>query len=483
MKKLLIILTILSYALGSANAFNHWGTLPERIKPISKIAYEQSYYVEQAKLWQQETTKNNQNPDAWLNYFRAARYANMLERNEVKAFDLNAIVAMIPASLSNTFEYQFIRFMAADWNEDRYQYLLKAHEIAPQRTEVFHDLATYHIVKGEQVEAMTYLTKLFDAGEFPSELLAWNYNLLASVGQDAVLLTYGDNDTYPLWVLQSARGIRRDVKVLNVNLLLMQSYRERAFKGLGLPSVDLSDCKSQTEIYEKVMRQLMQSPQLSIYLANTMPEEVRLAFGDSLYLTGLALHYAPNSFDNLGVLKNNIENRFLLDYLRVDFTPDSITSIMSSMNLQYLPGFVLLHQHYMASGEDLKAASLESLMERVADEGGRMDILRNYLQKQQSDLAPIASSISVRSLDKGVKKIVAAPNLYAFDTEVTNAQYESFLLDLLKNKEFELLGMCQSPRIEWKSYLPEKYKALQDSELFKHAHPDDPSCPVVNISH
>ncbi|MBK8564557.1 MAG: hypothetical protein IPN76_14790 [Saprospiraceae bacterium] len=420
-------------------------TLPERIKPISKIARSQEYYTEQASLWQLETKKNSSNADAWMNYFRAARYANMLDRSETPSFDLAAIVASIPASLGNTFEYHFIRFMAADWNEERFKYLLQAHEIAPQRTEIYHDLVTYHTIRGEQPAALQYLNSLFEAGEFPSELLAWNYNLLASVEQDAILLTYGDNDTYPLWVLQSARGIRKDVKVLNVNLLLMDNYREREFKGLGIPNIDLNGCKSQSEMYGKVMRQLTQAQKLSVYVANTMPEEVRLAFGDSLYLTGLALRYAPSSFDNLALLKNNYENRFLLDYLKVDFSPDSITSVMSVMNLQYLPGLVLLHQHYSNSGETYKAVNLEILMERVAKEGNRMDVLRSYFKgRNAKEEAPVESSISVRTLDKGMKPIRGASNLYAFETEVTNAQFEAFLMDLVKNKEFETVGCLPS---------------------------------------
>lgn len=484
MKKPLFLFALLCFCSNFLAANRGVLTSPERIVSISKIAYDQAYYTEQAQLWQLETAKNSANPDAWLNYFRAARYANMLEREDKKPFDLTAIIAQIPAPLNGSFEYHYIRFMAADWNEERFKYLLKAHETAPQRTEIYHDLVTYHLLQDERKQAQHFLNKLFEAGEFPSELLAWNYNLLASIGQDAVLLTYGDNDTYPLWVLQSAKGLRADVKVLNVNLLLMDSYREREFRELGLPQVSLDGCKSQTEMYARVMQPLVQSSKLPIYLANTMPEELRLAFGDSLYLTGLALQYAPSSFDNLGVLKNNIENRFLLDYLRVDFTPDSITSVMASMNLQYLPSFVLLHQHYMASGENYKAVNLEILMERVAKEGNRMEVLRSYFKgKQDKEEAPVESSIAVRTLDKGVKPIRGAGNLYAFETEVTNAQYEAFLMDLVKNKEFEQLAICQAPRTDWKAFLPEKFKQLPDSELFEHAHPDDPDCPVVNISH
>ncbi len=45
------------------------------------------------------------------------------------------------------------------------------------------------------------------------------YNMLSSCDSNAILLTYGDNDTYPVWYLQEIEGYRTDVRVINYNLL------------------------------------------------------------------------------------------------------------------------------------------------------------------------------------------------------------------------------------------------------------------------
>jgi tetratricopeptide (TPR) repeat protein len=52
-------------------------------------------------------------------------------------------------------------------------------------------------------------------------------NMLTGLDEDAIIFTFGDNDTFPLWYIQEVEDYRKDVRVVNLNLLNTPWYLEQ----------------------------------------------------------------------------------------------------------------------------------------------------------------------------------------------------------------------------------------------------------------
>jgi hypothetical protein len=70
------------------------------------------------------------------------------------------------------------------------------------------------------------LAENFDDHDRSGRYMTRDYaiNYLESCAPNAIILTYGDNDTFPLWYVQEVEGVRTDVKVVNISYLGMDWY-------------------------------------------------------------------------------------------------------------------------------------------------------------------------------------------------------------------------------------------------------------------
>lgn len=453
---------------------------PEKIYSFARVTKSFDYYVEQANLWKKETEKTRSNGDAWFNYFQASRYANIFSKGE-NVFDLDALVKELSDAIPNTAEYYIINFIHKGRGSDHFDLLLKAYELNTNQMEIIGAMVAYHEIKGEREQLRLMCEKYFQHEEMSSGLLKWNYNMLMSVEDNAILLTWGDNDTYPSWILQQVKNVRPDVVIINTSLLTgHEVYRNMIFEKYDIPAME-KPWVEDSEFFKMLSFHMLQNTKRPAYISPAIPSSLRGVQSENLYLTGMAFKWSPEEFDNVAMMKNNFENKFLKDYLMIDLENDISKDVVNNLNLNYLPAFLKLYRHYEESGEVTKGNQMKTLLKKVAEKGGKLDDIKPYIGESIGVDKTIESILDIKTLDRGFVKV--KDNLYAAETELMIKQYEQFLMDLLKNREFDKLEIAKTGKTNWRSFLPEKFQSLSDTKLYDNGHPDAPECPIQNISY
>lgn len=338
------------------------------------------WYITQVNLWQKELDKNPKNPEAWFNFYRANKYANSFRPG--KEIDMGKIISDIQKYIPNTFESYYLQFMSQPVFGRDITLLEKAYTLCPERPETYYDLIMYYEVHGDKERSKEFCKKLYDSKDIHSGELNYNYNVLMSTEEKAILFTNGDMDTVPAWLLQRVKGIREDVTIINLSLIQgNRLYLERLLEGknIKIEKSKLPDVKEEMPIpgvckidaVIPVLCKILQEnyPDIPIYFATTVPNNARGVLSkDDLYITGLAFQYSNKRVDNIALLKKNIEKRFRLDYLTYDWYNEYLigTETIISINLNYFYPFVLLYDHYKVSGEDNKADYYKALALEVS---------------------------------------------------------------------------------------------------------------------
>jgi len=338
------------------------------------------WYVEQAELWKKEIEKNPKNPEAWYNYYNANRYARYVETidTEDKKTRLKKIIEDMGKAIPGTYEYYLLKF----WNSyslTDVSILEKAYKAAPERVDTYYGFISHSDFTGNKKKMKEFCEKLYKSADIAPGLINYNYNVLMSCEENAILFTNGDNDTYPIWVLQQAQGIRKDVTLLNQSIIrACNEYLERKLKEKGI-SIDLGrlpkskDKEFLTELCKIIAAE---SPETPIYFALTVYEKHIESIMDDLYIVGLAYQYSTERIDNLALLKKNLERNLRLDYLKHDWYGDSYLAkdLIAHMNLNYIAPMIMLAEHYNTSGEDKEAEDWKGLALLLAFRAGKKEM-------------------------------------------------------------------------------------------------------------
>jgi hypothetical protein len=364
----------------------------ENVYSVVKQIQSFDWYRTQAKLWKQELAKNNKNPDAWVNFYTANRMARITDaeiwNKEKGAYfqDLTEIVDNAEKAIPNTFEYYHLRVWDKGvFDKIQTEYLFKAQQLDPDRTEMMSNFVSYYEINRDRENMKKYCSKWFNSNDISSGILAYNYNVLNTLEDNAIIFTNGDNDTYPLWMLQYALGFKKEVFVININLIRIEAYRTKLFAENKIPAFDeenfKKDNKTVADYPQAFIKHIINNTKRPVYMASTLAPEYYSEYEKNLYLTGLALRYNDKDMDNMALIRKNYEKNLLLDYLKINFTNDLSETVVAQMNMGYLPAMFKLYEHYGLSGENEKKDEVKKLALKIAYAAGKEKEVAPWFEK------------------------------------------------------------------------------------------------------
>ena len=135
-------------------------------------------------------------------------------------------------------------------------------------------LWTYYSATRQPQRARAQLQDMARRGYFPKVVLHQAHNYLVGLDSNAVLLTIGDMDTYPLAYLQEVEKFRTDVSIVNVGMLGMGEYA-KGIRDYGQAPITLSDAEIDSRVFGgEILENLLQNAEAQerpIYSTGKIP--------------------------------------------------------------------------------------------------------------------------------------------------------------------------------------------------------------------
>jgi hypothetical protein len=267
----------------------------------------------------------------------------------------------------NSFEFYLNHYVAGKYNVNLISSLEKATKLEPQHPQVISQWAAYGIISDNETLASRYLNDWFSEQADSQFTIDYAMNMLNSVDENGALFVHGIEDTYSAFYVQLLRGIRRDVRVISLELLQSEAYRMKLNKeGWKLPLE-----KTIGPEFLKEFCDLNSAKDISLSL--TIPREYFDIKSSSLYLVGLTLvHSSDPSYQNF--YRNELiwNEKWNKDFLQ-QFTNE--TSIRRDKISNYLPVLLQFHSVYEQEGNTALQQEIDVWIKRIAQYSGKLEVI------------------------------------------------------------------------------------------------------------
>jgi hypothetical protein len=315
---------------------------PTQIQAIEEVQLPENVYADEAARWGAKVHLNANDENAWLNLYKAVRYSAYTAHSDVinaeKQHKLDDLLVQMKEAVPNSFAFHYAAYLNGNKTDDAFIHLKTAYQLHPDEHEILDDLLCEAVIRKDMNEAAVFAKKLSEAGIYNSAEVEYNRNVFGSIEQNAVLITNGNVDTYPLVMMQQLQNFRQDVTIICLDWLANGAYSKEVASTLGLPGTAILTP-------EKILSSKIKRP---LYLSLTLPPEIIKKHDKHLYCTGLAMKYSRSAVENLPSLSYNWENLFTKNNLQSE----------DGINRNYVLPLILLRSYYASVSNPEKEAEV-----------------------------------------------------------------------------------------------------------------------------
>lgn len=375
MRKLFLILSIISGSSclsqaqgdvfdskkGEANkASVEQNQLPKAVVDRSAFKETDKSYRSKAVSWKEVCIASPKNEVAWQNYYYALRYqmvgslSKSVSPKNQKVLD--SVENEISKVLPNSFTYHLVSYENAQKSQDASDHLLAANRLQPLNADLYDDMTAHYEQNGNSAKKKEFLLKCSKSNKYSVFKMEFATNMLKSVSRNGVLITYGEVDTYPIWILQEVNGFRTDVKVINLDLVQNEKYWENLKTKYGIGGEWSS---SKVSFINNILNN---STSNSVFVSTTVNPSILQQLKSKLFVVGNIFQLSNTPIDNMVLLQNNVKS-----YKTSSLKSKNKLYSDKQLSKNYLIGLINLYNWQKSKG-DSERYETKLLAKQLAEE-------------------------------------------------------------------------------------------------------------------
>lgn len=465
-----------------------------------------SYYETQFKLWEKKVQKDNKDANAWLNYFKAAKSIESYREAE-KMFDstkredwelrfgnlpYQKIAINAYKQIPNTFEANYMMYRKP-WNDLDYTYLLKAHEIRPFDRSILSGLFYYFLLVDDQENLKKTAFEIAKTDLISQLEYTLAYNILMEV-EDGAVLKLSNDLKLPAMVLQLTKNIKPNVLIPAYRIYtlrtteLQRKYCENFYLKIGAPinleEIHSTNFKNKYKNYgleHQYFEELFFAAKKPIYIDNSN-NHVSEKYQSKLYLHGLTSKFSETPQNFIYTIKDNVENNYILDFLKLDFPIQVDSSYNYCGNyLAYTPMFYKLmsfyHDKNQYQNQYIEEQKFKKLIIGIRSKFGLS--VDDLVKDTPKNYPFIAAPIDFKNIEKSFAALNEVEHMGKY--EVTNGEFKLFLDNLKQTKNYESYYKYYPDTTLWNKNFAQAFHDPMTNMY--NCHPAYRNYPVVNITH